>query len=55
LVGVGCRTSDDLSQANAAELHKAIRQFAQSKEGERILRSAPVPSIEEITKWIESA
>ncbi len=55
LVAVNCRTVDELADASVAELHQSIRQFGQTKEAERILRSAPVPTPAEIAKWIESA
>ncbi len=55
LVAVNCRTADDLAEASATELHQAIRQFAQTKEGQRILRSTPIPDQNQIAQWIASA
>ena len=55
LVAVNCRTAEDLADAPVDELHQAIEEFVRTKEAERILRSTPVPGVEEIEKWIKSA
>ena len=55
LVGVHCRLAEELAGADAASLHQAISRYAATVEGARILRSAAVPSVEEVAKWITSA
>lgn len=55
LVGIDCRSADELAASDVDELHSSIRQFSGSDAGTRILRSAAVPSREEVAKWIQSA
>ena len=55
LVGVDCRLAEELAGADITSLHEAICEFAATDAGARILRSAAVPSYDEVAKWIESA
>jgi Domain of unknown function (DUF4332) len=55
LVGVDCRSADALAACEIETLHSAIEEFCSSEAGSRIIRSAAVPSRDEIAKWIQSA
>ena len=55
LVGVECRTADELASCELDSLYNEVRNFCGSEVGARIIRSAAVPSREEVAKWIQSA
>ncbi len=55
LVACGITQPDDLCRRNPAELLAIVGPFAESKEGERILRNARKPDLEEVTNWISWA
>ncbi len=55
LVGVDYRTAQELAAASGDLLHNTIREYCRSEVGSRIIRSATVPSREEVAKWIQSA
>ena len=55
LVGIDCRTAGELASVDLEQLHSAIRQFCATDAGARIIRSAAVPSREEVGKWVQSA
>lgn len=55
LVGAGIYSIDDLATADLDFLIDAITLYAQSKEGERALRDAPIPDRARVKTWIEAA
>ncbi|MBL8816918.1 MAG: DUF4332 domain-containing protein [Planctomyces sp.] len=55
LVACGIVQPDDLSRRVPAELLAIVGPFAESKEGERILRNARKPDLDEVTNWISWA
>lgn len=55
LVGVGCSDQATLASSEARDLHQSIDEFASTKEGKRVLRSAKVPSVDEVAMWVRNA
>jgi predicted flap endonuclease-1-like 5' DNA nuclease len=55
LVGIDCRTADELAACDVDSLHSAINQFCGCETGARIIRSGALPSRDEVAKWIGSA
>ncbi len=55
LVGAGVYSVDDLATADVDFLIDAITLYAQSKEGDRALRDAPLPDRARVKSWIEAA
>lgn len=55
LVAVGCRSTEELAAAESSRLQSAIAKFCRTKEAQRILRSAAIPDIAEVQRWIDSA
>ncbi len=55
LVSVGCTTTATLAKQQADALHQLISDFANTSEGQRILRSSNVPSKENVARWISDA
>ncbi len=55
LVAVGCRTSWQLRTCSAATLYAQLEPFCNTAEGEQILRSARIPTAEDVEAWIDSA
>ncbi len=55
LVGIDCRRADELATFEVDALYNRIRDYCGSDVGTRLIRSAAVPSREEVTKWILSA
>jgi predicted flap endonuclease-1-like 5' DNA nuclease len=55
LVGAGVTSVEDLATSDLDALIDAVAMFAASNEGERVLRSSPVPGRDVIKSWIESA
>jgi hypothetical protein len=55
LVGIDCRTAEELVGSDVDRLHAAVSQFCATDAGARIIRSAAVPSRQEVAKWVQSA
>lgn len=55
LVECNCRTSQQLSESNAVELHGRLEAVSRTTEGKRILRSSKLPTVDDVASWIESA
>lgn len=55
LVAIDCRSVDELAASDADQLHGLIQDFCQTDAGARIIRSAAVPSGDEVLNWIQSA
>lgn len=55
LVGAGVYSPEDMLDADAEFLHEAILEYAESKEGERLLRGAEPPDRDEVEEWIDAA
>lgn len=55
LVAVGCRTSWQLRTSSAVALYAQLEPFCNTAEGEQILRSARIPTAEDVEAWIDSA
>jgi predicted flap endonuclease-1-like 5' DNA nuclease len=55
LVATGVRDADDLGQADAETVHAMIEEYAQTSEGQRILRDGAPPKREDIERWIKAA
>jgi hypothetical protein len=55
LVACGIKTPESLSQMDASALLAQVTAFANSAQGQRVLRGSQVPDIIEVTDWIEWA
>jgi hypothetical protein len=55
LVAVGCRNSWQLRSASPGGLHAQIVALCQTSEGQQILRSAGLPTLDDVSNWVESA
>lgn len=55
LVGAGYRLADEVANAGGAAVVAAIARFAETRQGERVLRGGPVPERERIGAWVEHA
>lgn len=55
LVACGITTPDAICQHTPSQLLALVLPFAESKAGQRVLRSAKLPDLEEVVEWIESA
>ena len=55
LVASGITEPEELAACAAAELLEKIAPFVASDEGQRLLRSAQPPNLEEVTQWIDRA
>lgn len=55
LVGAGYQTADSIAEADADKLCADVLAFANSSEGQRILRDGEAPDIEKIKGWLEAA
>ena len=55
LVQAECRSASELAAAESSELSQKLQQVSQTSEGQRILRSSPVPTNEDVAEWITSA
>jgi predicted flap endonuclease-1-like 5' DNA nuclease len=55
LVGAGYRSAAALAEAEAATLSADILRFAQTSEGQRVLRAGDPPDIAKIMSWIALA
>ena len=52
LVACDVTEPEDLAQMNAEALFAKVGPFAESKEGQKIIRSGKKPDLEEVTDWI---
>ena len=55
LVACGVLSPEDLSHRNPAALLAIVEPFANSREGERIIRNGRKPDLAEVTDWIKWA
>lgn len=55
LVACGITEADQLSAKRPADLYAIVGPFAETSEGERIIRSGKKPDLEEVTDWISCA
>ncbi|MEM8971126.1 MAG: DUF4332 domain-containing protein [Pseudomonadota bacterium] len=55
LVGSGFRTVEAVASADPSDLTSAILQFAQTRDGQRILRDGNSPQIEKVNEWVQAA
>ena len=55
LVACGYEEASDIAEATADELLAEATEFANSREGKRILRSSAPPDLDEVEAWIEWA
>ncbi len=55
LVAAGVRDADDLANAEADTLINLIEEFAETSDGQRILRDATPPKRDDIERWIAAA
>ncbi|WP_197169202.1 DUF4332 domain-containing protein [Novipirellula galeiformis] len=55
LVAIDCRTPAQLAERDADELTAAIARYAQTKAGQRILRSSTPPDETNVARWIAEA
>ncbi|MCA9106635.1 MAG: DUF4332 domain-containing protein, partial [Planctomycetales bacterium] len=54
-VACGVETPEELAEFDAETLLALVEPFAQSVEGQRVLRRAPAPDLNEVTDWIRWA
>ncbi len=55
LVACGVEDPDKLSAFDPQKLLTSVLKYCATSEGQRILRSSPLPDLEEINEWIDSA
>ncbi len=55
LVAADCLDADELAISEVDSLFQAIKQVCQTADGQRILRSAPIPDRNEIVGWVACA
>jgi hypothetical protein len=55
LVGSGHRDLATIATADASAVRIAIGRYAETAEGERIIRGGKLPDVAEISRWIEDA
>ena len=55
LVALGVRDADTLAREDARALLDRVKPFAESSEGQRIIRSGKTPDLEEVSNWIDWA
>ena len=55
LVGAGVHTAHDLANANVKDLVALVKEFADTKEGEQVLRTGAPPDEAKIANWIAAA
>ncbi|MEO1205557.1 MAG: DUF4332 domain-containing protein [Pseudomonadota bacterium] len=55
LVGAGFRTTEAVANASVEDVCAGVLDFAQSSEGQRLLRDGAAPDIEKIKTWSENA
>lgn len=52
LVGSGIHRPEQLVRLSAEEVLERVRPFAESEVGQRVLRSGPLPDLDEVRNWI---
>ncbi|MBI1247377.1 DUF4332 domain-containing protein [bacterium] len=52
LTGCGYETPEDVAAASAKELLEEVLEYAETNDGQRILRSSGPPDLAEVTDWI---
>ena len=55
LVGAGYRDLRRIARAEPRQLSADVLRFAQSADGQRVLRSGTPPDIEKIFSWVHAA
>jgi len=55
LVGSGFDSAEKIARADSVALCAAVLRFAQTREGQSILRSGPPPDVERIVRWVAYA
>ena len=55
LVGSGFRTVEAVAGADPSDLTSEILRYAQTREGQRILRDGNSPQIEKVNEWVQAA
>lgn len=55
LVACGLTTPESLTAMNAEKLLSQVLTYAQSSEGQRVLRGSPEPDLNEVINWIQWA
>jgi len=55
LTACGLETPEDVAQASAKELLDEVTEFAETADGQRIIRSSDPPDLAEVTNWIRWA
>ncbi len=55
LVACGLTKPNEISSFDPTELISRVQEFCETKQGQRILRSAEAPSAKRISRWIELA
>ncbi|MCA9164200.1 MAG: DUF4332 domain-containing protein, partial [Planctomycetales bacterium] len=55
LVGCGLRLPSDIATAEAANLYQKVLAFCETSAGQRVLREATIPDLDEVKLWIRSA
>jgi hypothetical protein len=55
LVACGFTSPERIAESRLADLVRVIQEFAQSKQGQRILRGHEIPSAAKIQSWAENA
>ncbi len=52
LTACGLETPEDVAQASAKDLLAEVTEFAETSDGQRIIRSGEPPDLNEVTNWI---
>ena len=55
LVGAGFTMPDEIASADGATLLASILRFAQTRDGQSVLRSGPPPDLEKVVAWARNA
>ncbi len=55
LIACGFTDVDEISSTTPTEIFKTVSPFVNSTKGQRLLRSAKTPDLEEVTSWINYA
>jgi hypothetical protein len=55
LVACGLTTPESLTAMNPEKLLSQVLAYAQSSEGQRVLRGSPAPDLDEVVNWISWA
>ncbi|MBA2116885.1 DUF4332 domain-containing protein [Bremerella alba] len=52
LTACGFATPEDVAKASAKDVHAEVTEFAETSNGQRIIRSSAPPDLAEVTNWI---